>query len=104
MEMKNKKITLDPEEIEIENNVESFVPVSGEERNRIEALFDKARKNTSISLRINPKDLIKIKEKADENGLPYQTLITNVLHRYVNDEFYDKKEVIKTLKVLKSVK
>lgn len=102
--MKSKKITLDPEEFEIESNVESFVPVSGKERNRIEALFDKARKNTSISLRINPKDLIKIKEKADENGLPYQTLITNVLHRYVNDEFYDKKEVIKTLKVLKSVK
>ena len=96
------KIKLDRYEQEIEDNFEKMVPVSNEERKRIESIIEKARKNISISLRINNYDLSKIKENAEKNGLPYQTLITNVLHKYVNDEYYDKNEVIKTFKILKT--
>ena len=96
-----QKIKLDKYEQEIESNAEKLVPVSEREKKRIHAILDKARKNISISLRINNYDLEKIKEKADKNGLPYQTLITTVLHKYVNEDLYDKNEVIKTLRVMK---
>jgi predicted DNA binding CopG/RHH family protein len=96
------KIKLDREEQEIEDNFDKLVPVSKQERERIESIIEKARKNISISLRINSYDLEKIKEKAERGGLPYQTLITNVLHKYINEDLFDKNEVIKTLKILKT--
>ncbi len=96
------KIKLDAFEKSIENQIGKFVPVSEKEKNRIYSIIDKAKKNISISLRINNYDLGKIKEKADKNGLPYQTLITTVLHKYINEEYFEKNEVIKTLRVLKN--
>jgi predicted DNA binding CopG/RHH family protein len=96
-----KKVDLDAFEKKIEKNANKLVTVSDRESKNIYSLIEKAKKNTSISLRINNYDLDKIKEKADTNGLPYQTLITTVLHRYINGDFFDKNEVIKTMKVFK---
>ena len=31
-------------------------------------------------------DLSKLKSKAESNGLPYQTLISTLIHQYVNDK------------------
>jgi len=39
-------------------------------------------KNSRISVRIPERDLRKIKSRAIENGIPYQTLITAILHQY----------------------
>ena len=40
------------------------------------------RKDTSISIRLSAADLNGIKAKAMEEGLPYQTLITSIIHKY----------------------
>ncbi|GBR75360.1 hypothetical protein NO2_0041 [Candidatus Termititenax persephonae] len=60
-----KKIVfdLDPDEQNIEDQLETFVPASA--------------------------------ETAGECGLPYQTFITMVLHKYVTDQFVDRNEVKK---------
>jgi predicted DNA binding CopG/RHH family protein len=39
---------------------------------------------------MSEKDLIHLQKKAMEEGLPYQTLISSVLHRYVNGRLVDK--------------
>lgn len=39
-------------------------------------------KNKSISVRINSLDLLEFKEKADELGMPYQTLLTSLIKRF----------------------
>ncbi len=98
-----KKIKLDSFESEIEKDADKLVPVSEREEKRIRSIIERARKNISISLRINNYDLEKIKKKADNDGLPYQTLITRVLHKYVNEEFFEKDEVLKTFRALKKV-
>ncbi len=38
-------------------------------------------KNKTISIRISEIDLIKLKAKAAQEGMPYQTLISSSLHR-----------------------
>ena len=96
--MKNK-IKLDKYEQAIESKAEKMIPASKNEKKRIYSILEKARKNISISLRMNNYDLEKIKEKADRNGLPYQTLITTILHKYVNEEFYEKNEVVKIMRI-----
>lgn len=42
------------------------------------------QKNKRINIRLSERDLIHIQRKAIEEGLPYQTLIASVLHKYIN--------------------
>lgn len=43
--------------------------------------LDGKRKRISIS--IPERDLVRLKAKAAEEGMPYQTLINSILHKYV---------------------
>lgn len=40
-------------------------------------------KNKRINIRLSEKDLLRIQMKAIQEGLPYQTLISSVLHKYI---------------------
>ena len=40
-------------------------------------------KNKRINIRISESDVDMLKQRAAHEGMPYQTLITSVLHRYV---------------------
>ena len=40
-------------------------------------------KTKNINLRLSQRTLLKLKAKAAEEGIPYQTLAASVLHRYV---------------------
>lgn len=44
-------------------------------------------KNKRINIRISERDLIHIQRKAVEEGLPYQTLISSLLHKYANGKW-----------------
>lgn len=48
------------------------------------------RKDKRVNIRMSEKDLIHFQKKAMEEGLPYQTLIYSVLHKYVNGHLVDK--------------
>lgn len=43
-------------------------------------------KNSKISIRVNEKDLRKVKSKAIEVGVPYQTLINMIIHQYAENK------------------
>jgi predicted DNA binding CopG/RHH family protein len=90
------------EEKEIENNIDSLVSVSAKKRGRIESILAKAKKNKAISLRISEYDLEKLKEKAASDGIPYQTLINTVLHKYITNQLLEKNEVLKSIQVLRN--
>jgi len=49
------------------------------------------RKDKRVNIRISEKDLIGIQKKALEEGLPYQTLISSVLHKFVSGRLVEKK-------------
>lgn len=42
------------------------------------------KKNKNINLRVSERDLLKLKAKAIEEGIPYQTLAASVLHKYAS--------------------
>lgn len=90
------------EEKEIENNIDLLVSVSGRKRERIESILAKAKKNKAISLRIAEYDLEKLKEKAASDGIPYQTLINTVLHKYITNQLLEKNEVLKSIQILRN--
>jgi len=48
-------------------------------------------KNKRINIRISERDLTKLKMKSTEEGLPYQTLISSVLHKYISGKLTEQK-------------
>lgn len=82
------KIKLDSEEVEVLKSYESgeWQPI-----NKLEAETQRYkeyaratfRKDSRVNIRISAKDLEAIQKKALEEGIPYQTLIGSILHKFV---------------------
>jgi predicted DNA binding CopG/RHH family protein len=51
---------------------------------------DTFRKDARVNIRISSKDLESLKKRALEEGIPYQTLIASVLHKFVSDRLVDR--------------
>mgnify|MGYP007037764059 CR=1 FL=1 len=47
-------------------------------------------KNRRVNIRLSSPDLIDIQTRAAEEGVPYQTLIASVLHKFVTGRFTEK--------------
>jgi len=50
-------------------------------------------KNKRINIRLSDKDLDSLKMYSMEQGLPYQTLIASILHKYVNGKLVEREDV-----------
>jgi predicted DNA binding CopG/RHH family protein len=48
------------------------------------------RKDKRINIRISEKDLLQLQRRAVKEGLPYQTFISSVLHKFVSGQFMEK--------------
>jgi predicted DNA binding CopG/RHH family protein len=86
----NKKafIPLDEEEKkwmdEVENgNLKSVSNLNIEKSEIIESTKQSFSKGSRVNVRVTDFDLNKLKVKAIEEGMPYQTLIGSILHQYV---------------------
>ena len=97
-------LNLTPEEQKIEEHAEELRNVNRENRERVESILSRARKNQAISLRVAGLDLEMIKKRAETEGLPYQTLINLILHKYVTGQFYEKEELRKLLLEIEEIK
>ena len=82
---------LDPEEREILRAYEegSLRRASGSRRDaRLleSAARETLRKDKRINIRLPSHDLVEIKRLAAREGVPYQTLISSILHKYATGE------------------
>ena len=96
------KTKLDKHESEIEDNISQFAPVSNTKKALIEDIIDKANEKKSISLRLRSNDLEQLKLIADTEGLPYQTLLSSIVHKFVTDQLVDKRSILKGIEILKA--
>ena len=81
--------TYTPEELElldfVENEKPESVPRVSEEIQRLRiSVREKISKRKPINLRLLEDDLERIKAEAIKEGIPYQTLISSIIHRYVS--------------------
>ena len=89
--------SLTSEEQQIEDRADDLVSVGPEKREQIERILDTARKSRPISLRLSEQDLEMTKQRAFKEGMPYQTLISSIVHKYVTDQLVETEEVRKAL-------
>jgi predicted DNA binding CopG/RHH family protein len=47
-------------------------------------------KELKMNIRMDPYELGKIKEKAEMEGLKYQTLVKSVLHKYITGQLIER--------------
>ncbi|MDC1205326.1 antitoxin [Candidatus Pacebacteria bacterium] len=83
----NKNTQLDKEERailkEYEQGVSKSVPnIDNEIRYFKEVAKKSTARTKSINLRLSPRDLHRIKVKAAAEGIPYQTLLSSLIHKY----------------------
>jgi len=97
----NHKIRLDEYEESIEDEILNFTSLSKKEKNKIEKIIDKENEKKSISLRLRKYDLEKLKERAQQEGIPYQTLLSSLIHKFITDQLVDKRSILKGIQLLK---
>ena len=95
------KAKLDSFERQIEAAANSYRPVSKKHRRNIEAMIDRIRKSRTINIRIAESVLEELKRRSQEEGLPYQTLISSILHKYVTDRLVDESAIRKSVRMLR---
>ncbi|MGH8560178.1 MAG: CopG family antitoxin [Methylococcales bacterium] len=87
------KVKLEQEEQDLLDAFEvgEFESVLTEERKNLLARSaeDTFTKDKRISIRISSRDLAALQRRASEEGLPYQSLVASVLHKYVSGSLQD---------------
>lgn len=48
------------------------------------------RKDRRVNIRISNRDILALQEIAQEEGIPYQTLMSSILHKYVTGRLIDR--------------
>ena len=87
----NKKAfePIDEEERDLMESIDKdeWRSVENMEREKEEAIAaarNTLKKDKRINLRLSQKDYHQIQVKAIEEGIPYQTLISSIIHKYLN--------------------
>ena len=91
------KIRLDREEAELLDSYEagewrSIEGWQAEARRYEEYARATFKKDRRVNIRISSRDLEEIQTRALEEGIPYQTLIASILHKYVSGRLVDRRE------------
>jgi predicted DNA binding CopG/RHH family protein len=47
------------------------------------------KKDKRINIRISNRDLTALQRRAVEEGMPYQTMISSILHKFISGSLYD---------------
>jgi predicted DNA binding CopG/RHH family protein len=86
-----KTYQLDPEEQEILKDIESgkyktVKNIREEIKRAREYARNTINKTKNVNIRLSERDLQRLKTKAMENGLGYQTLVSAILHQYANEK------------------
>ncbi len=55
----------------------------------VTAAKDTVRKDKRINIRISNRDLKAVQLKASEEGIPYQTLVSSIIHKYISGSLRD---------------
>jgi predicted DNA binding CopG/RHH family protein len=94
------KTKLDKDEREIERSADSYRPIPNKERTKIESVLERIRKTRNVNIRLSESVLEQLKRRAHDEGIPYQTLISSILHKFVTNRFVDEAAIRKSLQLL----
>ena len=89
--MSNYKLSKEEKEILDAFEAGEFKSVlTPKRKKRLQAVAEETfKKDKRINIRISSRDLESLQRRALEEGIPYQTLVSSVLHKYVSGGLHD---------------
>lgn len=87
MDEEEKKMMEDIEKMDLS---QVRPPTKGEIESLQKAARQYLQKETKMNIRIDAYELDKIKEKAEKEGLKYQTFIKSIIHKYITGQLVDR--------------
>ena len=89
--MSNIKLSKEEKEILKDFEAGEFKSVLTPKRKKmLQAIAEETfKKDKRINIRISNRDLELLQRRALEEGIPYQTLVSSVLHKYVSGGLHD---------------
>lgn len=94
------KTRLNSFERQIEKAASAFRPLPKKKLRKVETIIARVRKSRTVNIRIAETVLEELKRRSQREGLPYQTLISSILHKYVTDRLVDEEAIRKSLRLL----
>ena len=90
------KTRLTKEEKEIAKSFEQgeWIPVKDLSKRKKELMQyarNTLRKDKRLNIRISERDLIELQRKAVREGLPYQTFVSSIIHKFINGTLIEEK-------------
>jgi predicted DNA binding CopG/RHH family protein len=89
--MSNAKLKKEEKEILKDFESNQFRSVLSSKRKKyVQTIAEETfKKDKRINIRISSRDLESIQRRALEEGIPYQTLVSSILHKYVSGSLND---------------
>lgn len=81
------KLTKDEKEILDSFEKDEWVPVTNLNKRKKELMAyarNTLRKDKRLNIRISERDLLELQKKAVNEGLPYQTYVSSIIHKFIN--------------------
>ena len=85
--MKYIKLTDEEKKLEEELEKGEWIPVKNRARVKktaLEAVRNTLNKTKNINIRLSERTITKLKRIAAEEGIPYQTLVSSILHKFAS--------------------
>ena len=89
--MKNTKLSKEEKQLLEAVEAGEFESVLTKKRRAelVTSAKDTVRKDKRINIRISNRDLKAVRLKASEEGIPYQTLVSSIIHKYISGSLKD---------------
>jgi predicted DNA binding CopG/RHH family protein len=81
------KLTKEEKEIRDSFEKDEWIPVTNLEKRKKELVAyarNTMRKDKRLNIRISERDLLELQRKAVSEGLPYQTYVSSIIHKFIN--------------------
>jgi len=81
------KLTKEEKEILDSFEKDEWVPVtdlSKRKKELVQYARNTLRKDRRLNIRISERDLLELQRKAVQEGLPYQTYVSSIIHKFIN--------------------
>ena len=81
------KLTKEEKEILESFEKDEWVPVTNLKKKKKELMAyarNTLRKDKRLNIRISERDLLELQKRAVNEGLPYQTYVSSIIHKFIN--------------------
>lgn len=82
-----RKLTKEEKEILDSFEKDEWVPVTNLTKRKKELMAyarNTLRKDKRLNIRISERDLLELQKRAVNEGLPYQTYVSSIIHKFIN--------------------